>query len=309
MKSLLIFICLTGFFATALAQQPQLLQERAYRNDSYFKGINTSAATRQGNILFSGPAKPPGFGGYDNWFLLVKPNTDTLWTRKGHLLKNGDQGISQTPDNGFIFYSTAYGQSSPQTASDMVLQKLNANGQISLTKYINQNNDDVGRTLLLMPNQGFMLAGEQMPVVSNKYLLTRTDSAGNIVWQQDYSNGAHCGIVDMKLTYGGNILTGGYVQVNNNFNLKLVLTDQNGTFLKGTSPTVTTSGRSENMIYTYSSITPLTDGGALITGMIDTSSFQLLGRIGFVLKVDQNLQKSWSYIRRNPTFTDFTFTK
>src|SRR5688572_4975844 len=122
MKKLLLFILVLSALK-AQAQQPQLLQERNYKVDGLEKSINTSAANQQGNILYSGSSLVSAYN-FNNTFLLVNANADTLWTRNGATgLKLEAQALKPTIDGGFIYAGTAKNPSANNSLG-LLIQKL-----------------------------------------------------------------------------------------------------------------------------------------------------------------------------------------
>jgi hypothetical protein len=303
MKRLLLLICCIGLLKVAKGQQ--LIQERIYRIDGHRKMINTSCPTRQGNILLSGNyAAQPGFRALH---MLVKPNTDTLWLKKGALLVNGDQGIKQTPDNGVIFL----GMVSPAITgnfSDLILQKFDSTG---LPKWTKTYAAGSSIAVLMAPDRGYFLATLRGTTGSFKlFNLIRTDSLGNIKWQKDFTWHMADYLTDMKYTYNGNIvLAGRTYDTNYKARFKLLVVNQNGDSILGKQITPINFNQAEETRFTWSSVTPLTDGGFLITGKIDTMVNSSRKFMGIVVKVDSTLQPVWRYVKRTVSVADFWFTK
>jgi hypothetical protein len=306
-KYLLFALLLISVYAQA--QQLQLLQERNYKTDALEKQIYTSAPALQGNILFSGSALKSSHN-YENSFLLVKPNADTLWTRKGPTgLKLYPQALRQTADGGFIFCGTSK-HPTIGAISGLLMQKINSNGLPlwSQNNYFN-NSENIPAAVLVMPNKDFLIGGF---IKGNGFSLLRTDSLGNTRWLKDYNWSSDDALVDMQFTKKGKIITAGISNIPVGLShLKLMVFNQNGDSLKGKQINVNGPNRSESMYSAFSSVTPLSDGGYLLTANLDTvtSSFPNGIAMGMVVKVDSSLNLVWKYIHRTPAVDEYVFTK
>jgi hypothetical protein len=84
MKRILLLFSLALAGLSAMAQQPTF-QERAYRLDSKYKFMRTSDMDRQGNVIMAGLIRPAAADMHNSMVLLIKPDTDTLWTRRGRM--------------------------------------------------------------------------------------------------------------------------------------------------------------------------------------------------------------------------------
>jgi hypothetical protein len=95
----------------------------------------------------------------------------------------------------------------------------------------------------------------------------------------------------------------------NNWKLRLLLMNQNGDSLKGKELVV--RGQTEGMYDNLNTVTPLSDGGYLITSYTDTvsSTYPNGTDMGMIVKVDSNLNLKWNYIHRTPNVDGYSFTK
>jgi hypothetical protein len=305
-KAFLIFF----FFAEALLANAQLLQERLYNISTKRTGIHVSTLTKQGNIFLSGVIDmKPAVVGFQDVFLLVKPDTDTLWTRKGPLLKNGAHAISQALGNSLFF--TGQVRASVASKSDIVLEKLNLNGNQLFRKTIDFGDIDYGACLKVMPNKDLLIAG--WGCLTNPYsrfAITRFDSLGNTIrWQKDYQWTISDGPSHMEFTNNGNIILIGPTFYNSFVRLKLLVIDQNGDSVLGARPSIVGTNRREETLEIYNGLTVLSDGGYLITGEIDTVINSLPRYMSFVAKLNSNLQPVWRYVQRSKLSGDYYYSK
>jgi hypothetical protein len=301
-KLFLLLLLVTGL--QVQAQQPQLLQERNYLVKTANTAILASAQNQQGYIYYSGTSLRAGR--WDNYFLKVKINTDTLWTRKSQvILYYPNLAIQTLPGNNFI--SGGNIEISGNVA--MSLQRINIGGSTVWAKNYTATPSMV-TSILVLPNKDLIIGGGYG--VKN-FTFTRTDSLGNVKWNKGYSWGIfNEAIMDMKFTKTGNILAAGITDKPvGPAHIKLMLVNQNGDSLLGRQLIVTDSSRTETMNDSFSSVTPLSDGGFLVTAAVDTVTAAAPGGtyMGMVVKVDANLHYQWKYIHRNPAGDEFKFTR
>lgn len=92
--------------------------------------------------------------------------------------------IEQTSDGGYILVGTTF---SDQTQSnDLVLRKLNSNGEEIWRQTFGQTGDDWGRSVQQTSDGGYILAGItrlQGEVTYNIFVI-RTNSAGDVLWDR-----------------------------------------------------------------------------------------------------------------------------
>ncbi|HYH56972.1 MAG TPA: hypothetical protein VD772_10195, partial [Anseongella sp.] len=165
MKELLLMLSLALAGLSASAQVT--LQERAYKMDASFKFIVTSDMDKQGNVMLSGlirKASVPGssYTPHDNYLLLLKPDTDTLWTRKGIEVVDyfAYPGVRMLRDGGFAFASTIKGPNTTTDLLDVVLQKRDSKGGVLMSRTYNPAMDyNTVHSFLAMPDKGYLLMG------------------------------------------------------------------------------------------------------------------------------------------------------
>lgn len=306
--------CLILFFASALvvrAQQPTF-QERAYRLDSKFKFMCTSDTDRQGNVILSGLIRPGSPDLHNSMILLVKPNTDTLWTRRGPDVPDYAtyNGVKFKTDGTYAFATTRKKATPPSDQYDAVLQQFSPSGSLLLNHISNPNSNDNGiNSYITLPDKGYLFNGSEIMGSSFfKLILTRTDSAGNVLWQRNHSSFAPNGLVYMEHAgNGGAIIAGGHNSgaLGSPSKVKLLLTDASGNQVATNTLNLTDPTRNEGMVYLppiEQCLVKLLNGGYLITGTVDTTntSAGINSKLGFVAKVDANLQLVWKYIHRQP---------
>ena len=314
MKQFLLLLSLALAGLSARGQQPTF-QERVYRLDSKFKFMCSSDMDRQGNLIFSGLLFPPGSSDlYNSMILLVKPNMDTLWTRRGSDVPGSNfYAGAKTRINGSYAFASSIKKSTvpppPPDNYDGVLQHYSPAGSRLLNKALNPNSNDNGiNNFLPLPDKGYLINGwESINGSGFSLVLTRTDSAGNVLWQRNHSNiSPDYGLIYMEHAGNGGAVMAGIAYTGAKFSspvkIKLLLTDANGNAVHSNSLNLTDPGRDEGMIRpaTYQCLVKLADGSFLITGKVDSIDAQTSNytSLGFVAKVNASLQLVWKYIHR-----------
>jgi hypothetical protein len=309
MKKILLMFFPLLLILQVQAQQPQLIQERNYLQGSTSRQVYCSAPDQYGNILYSGLSFF-AVRTFRNNFLLVKPNTDTLWTRKESTNFGADyQALGSTADGKFYFAAPS---KHPQigAVTGLYLQKLSAAGQtlLSQNNYFN-NTTNVPTSLVGLPDKSVVVGGGFQ---NKSYSLICVDSAGNFKWQKDYTRSGYDILTDMQLTPNGNIITAGMTaKPVGPSHFKLLLLGQNGDSILGKQVITGGLNQFEGMYSDVNSITPLSNGGFLLTGIIDTVSAARPNgtSMGMVVKVDANLNLQWRYVYRNAAVDEYAFSK
>ena len=282
---------LSVYSAKVIAQQ--LVQERLYKIGVTGRNFASSSVTWEGNIIMLGGETTTT--GTQSYLSLIKPNTDTLWIKKGSFISIG-QGLKQAPDSGYVVHTTK--RYTLPTASGPVLQKFDKNGNLQWTKPYAVNTFDTGQRLLTSPDSGYFLGGRTIIGGNNRrFTLARTDSLGNVKWRRKYDWSNNDFFSDIQHTLNGNIIM--YGNSGGPERLKLLLVNQQGDSVLGRAITVIGGNRAERMFSDFCSIIPLTDGGFVMAAEIDTTVTGASPYLGMVVKVNANLVPVWHYIHRS----------
>ena len=292
MKRLFLLFCCLGLFLFANAQH--IVQEQVYKVGNSYRNFGSSLLTREGNVFMTGAYLENSIG--HSYLSLIKPDTDTLWSRNGPQISIG-LGIQQAPGSGYMYYTTKR-YTSP-TASGTILQKYDVHGRLQWTMPYAMNAFDTGHLLLSAPDSGYFLGGENIISGKNRrFALGRTDSLGNLKWRKGYDWSNNDFLSDMQHTRNGNIVM--YGNSGAPQRLKLLLVNQNGDSVLGRKLTIIGSpNRNERIMAGFCGITPLSDGGFLMAAEIDTSAANAPRVLGMVVKVNASLQPVWHYIERS----------
>jgi hypothetical protein len=168
-------------------------------------------------------------------------------------------------------------------SSDLLLMKLNLNGDTLWTRIFGGNDVDIGYSVIPTPfNSGYLIAGYTRSFSVNGKLesyIVKTDSNGILQWQRSYSNLGWEGAFSVRYKPGLGYAFAGYSDsLNNNvYNAKLRAIDLLGNLLLETSfhPGIDDAG--------FNSLELTTDGGFILGGNEESS---LGGSHIYVVKTD-----------------------
>ena len=151
--------------------------------------FTAATATADGGCLATGAVNSTGFETYsgDCWLVRFDGNGNVLWQKRYFI--NGSAGstntIIQTSDGGFALSGTF-----PFTpgASDWMVLKLDANGNIQWQKKLGSNNSD-GAIGMVEDNHGttgLVISG--IIYIGSFYdaMITKLDMSGNVLWTKTY---------------------------------------------------------------------------------------------------------------------------
>jgi hypothetical protein len=136
--------------------------------------------------------------------------------------------IVQTADSGFAVVGTSFTGST----SDMVLARLDKNGNLLWQKKYGGTANDQGLSLVSLPSGGFVLCGNTRSYGSGgDVLLVKTDANGDTLWSKVYGTaGDDYGKV-LELTAGGNYRINGVYFAGGTNKPGIMTVDSNGVFI------------------------------------------------------------------------------
>lgn len=143
----------------------------------------------------------------DVYVIKTTTSGDTSWT-KTYGGAGGDFGnsVKQTPDGGYIITgsTTNFGV----VSSDVYLIKTNASGDTLWTKTFGGTGEDVGSSIALTTDGGYIITGS-FGETFDVYLI-KTDANGNLSWSKTFGGGAaDLGREVQQTMDGGFIIAGG----------------------------------------------------------------------------------------------------
>ncbi len=139
---------------------------------------------------------------------------DTLWTRMyGSEDTEGCYSVCQTEDGGFILGGDTYSYQSAG-GSDMSLVKTDGEGNPIWLRAIGSTNHDACESVIQTPDGGYSLGGWTFSFgagMSDMYLV-KTDSLGNVEWQQTYGGWSWDVCNSHQMTSDGGYILGGHTE-------------------------------------------------------------------------------------------------
>ena len=185
----------------------------------------------------------------------------------------------QTSDGGYaaVGYTNSYGNGS----YDAYLVKTDSNGNMQWNKTYGGTGNDYGYAVQQTSDNGYIIVGVTASFSgSNDVWLVKTDSNGNMQWNQTYGGtGSDIGYSINLTSDGGYIIVGSTASFSGSNDVWLVKTDSNGNMQWNK----TYGGTASDIGY---SIKLTSDGSYLILG--DTSSYTNGSSDVWLLKTDSN---------------------
>ncbi len=195
------------------------------------------ATTADGGFILGGPSwseangnkTTPNFGLDDFWVVRTDGDGNILWQRSfGGRSYDELSALQQTADGGYILGGSSSSEitgnkTSPNYGSfDYWVVRLDAAGNKLWDRSFGGNSNDQLRSLLQMPDGGFILCGlSGSPADGNKTSsnyggidgwIVRLDANGNKVWERTYGGETFDGFDDLSPTADGGFLLSGWSQ-------------------------------------------------------------------------------------------------
>ncbi|MFH1320616.1 MAG: hypothetical protein ABII90_08185, partial [Bacteroidota bacterium] len=220
----IIFFCLNSFAINA-----QCIFHKLYDyNQKYDAGFSV-IQTKNNGYIACGSTFISGFLGL--YILKTDMCGDTLWKKEYDFSANGtDDGFSVTQLYDSTYVICGWVRDSIEKAKDTYLLKLDKNGNIIWYKPIEGGFNDGGIMHKLTYDNSFIIGGYKFDsaMTASQIFLIKTDSTGNIQWQQEYIDSAYLYSID-KTRDGGYILSGEILNpASNSWDLFLIKTDSIG---------------------------------------------------------------------------------
>ena len=214
---------------------------------------------------------------------------DTLWTKTiGTDGSDDGNAVRQTADGGFIVAGWTQRPGAGQT--DMILIRTNAGGDTLWTKAFGDSSLEIGYSLDLTSDGGYIMIGKTSPAVlsSADLLLVRTDANGAPMWTRTYGteSGNDIGRSVLQTSDSGFVLVGSTTSFGaGQSDVWLIRTNANGDTLWSK-----TYGGSN--IEEATSIDRTSDGGFIISAY--TLSFGAGNVDGWLIRTDAYGDTLWT---------------
>lgn len=172
------------------------------------RGIHIIQAS-DGNFIIVGNTTVEGKK-LDVFLLKCNIAGDTLWTRTyGGSEEDNGWSVKETADKGFII--VGFTQSYGAGQDDVLLLKVDANGQQQWQKTIGGAGEDIGWSIAINEDQGYTIAAQTNSVGNgdlDAYLI-RTDANGDTLWTKAFGGPQVDRVFSLGIADDGSILLAG----------------------------------------------------------------------------------------------------
>lgn len=179
-------------------------------------GIDIARSVRQmpdGGYAFAGMTESYGNGGFDVYLVRTDDKGAMQWMKTfGGPKDDIARALEITADGGFIVagLENSYGNG----GYDAFLIKTDAGGNVQWSKTYGGPLDDLGRSVSLTPDSGYLLAGDAGSYGNGKqdYYIVRTDADGNVQWSKTYGGAGDDVAESAIVTRDGSVVVAGNTQ-------------------------------------------------------------------------------------------------
>lgn len=201
------------FWIIRLDSSGNVVWQKTYggTNDDLVYSVNL---TSDDGFIVSGATDSFGTGLYDIWVLKIDSTGAIQW-QKTYGAANTDEyslfGTQETMDGGFILVG---GSSNQQDQSQIIVLKLNSNGQIQWQNSYSETGSEGASSIAQTIDGGYIVAGQTGRLGTGAYWLLKLDSSGNISWQKAYQGDHFQRLTSVAQTSdGGFVVSGSDVKV------------------------------------------------------------------------------------------------
>ncbi len=296
---LAIVMVLIAWLPRLSVAQPVTLWTKTFGGTSWDWGYSVQQTT-DGGYIITGWTVNYGSGLTDLWLIKTNPEGDTLWTKTfGGTLNDEGYSVQQTTDGGYIItgYTDSYGAGN----SDIWLIKTNTEGDTLWTKTFGGGGYEQGRSVQQTTDGGYIITGHTSSYGAgwDDVYLIKTDSEGETLWTKTFGGTLPDGGNSVQQTTdGGYIITGKTYSYSGSHNIDdedvwLIKTDPEGNTLW----TKTWGGWGGDVGY---SVKQTTDGGYIITGVVDFYGQYTTGHNVWLIKTNPEGETLWKKIFSAP---------
>ena len=146
----------------------------------------TIQQTTDGGYILFGQTDSFGSGFGDFWVLKLSGSGDVVWQKTyGGRYSKQSASIQQTTDGGYVVAGSIY---SAGRYLDIVVLKLDSNGNITWQKGYGGSDSDAARFIQQITGGGYILAGDTESFGAGGYdnWVLKLDSNGDVIWQKTY---------------------------------------------------------------------------------------------------------------------------
>jgi len=180
----------------------------------YGEGATSIQQTTDGGYIVAGITVSFGAGECDMWVLKLDESGNVVWQKAyGGQNTEGAMSVRQTSDGGYIVAGATL-FSFGAGVWDMLILKLDRNGNISWSKTYGGENWEYATAIQQTTDGGYIVVGGTKTFDVNGYdnaWLLKLDSSGNISWEKSYgaTGDVDEGSFVRQTTDGGYIVAGG----------------------------------------------------------------------------------------------------
>lgn len=283
-------IILVGHVTAAGAHiPPDTLWTRVYGGPAFDAGT-TIKKTSDGGFIVAGSTESFGSGGSDAWLVKLNGDGTMAWSRVfGGAGDDHAGAVDQTHDGGYIFagLSKSFGNGS----EDVWLLKTDASGDSLWDKVFGGPEDDRPHSVRAVSDGGFIIAGGtgNWTASNQDAWLIRTDSIGNVIWDETYGGAGNEKAYYAQQTSDGGFVLAGYTNSfgSGSYDMWILKTNATGDSLWSATFGGAAFDNAYNMKQTA-------DGGYVLAGY--TRSFGSGGQDVWLVKTDEYGVQEWSKI-------------
>jgi hypothetical protein len=283
---LILLTAFTGVCQTGIAQ-PEIVWDTAF-GSSYIYNSGISKPTSDGGIVYC-CFKMHGATIFSPWIVKFDAGGKWEWDKTYGVEKDGiANDIIQTSDGGYLLTGKIL---NPDSDYDLWLLKLDEKGDSVWSKSIGGPLYESGTSIVQVSDESYFISGQADEVPGQEHIgawLLKIDNMGDTLWTRRYSSGDNFSLNWELLVKSGNHVYAGIESIDVDGEgpivTRLVRFDDNG----DTLGTKCLSCSPYNFLVT--SLSPVSDGGFILTGMQDIGdNWDLL-----LLKVNPEGEMEWS---------------
>ena len=246
--------------------------------------------TSDGGYIVVGTTSSFGSGEDDIWLLKTDYQGGLEWEQfYGGEYNDFGNDVQETSDGGYII--TGYTESYGNGKKDVWLIKTDANGELLWDKTFGGLNFDSGSNVRETSDGGFIIIGsaDHTGGPRGDIWLIKTDSSGNLLWDNKYGGIGHNHGFSIDLTTDGGYIIAGASFVSGeteSYDFWIIKTDSNGDI-------VWDKKIHDNQADFASDVKQISDGGYIVVGdaNYDYPYCNIL-----LLKLDVNGEKEWDRV-------------
>lgn len=144
--------------------------------------------TDDGGYILAGSTKSWGSGDYDFYLVKTYPNGTQQWSKQyGGPLEDRVSSLVKTSDGGYAMAGYTYSFARGNHTLDAWLVKVDSFGDHEWNRTYGRAGYNEAHSLVQTTDGGYAFAGDQSPSANSyDFWLVKTDSLGNVQWEQEH---------------------------------------------------------------------------------------------------------------------------